>query len=437
MTIPGADFKAAVGGRTIYGIESRKSLEFDLSDLTVAGSLDIFPQVEDRGLLFLQFRRRRVVVSAGPYVGLIPLTPHISIDVRPRLPVSNLARVLEAARGSLKSIQGVDRLYLTAGAAGDSILEFLIRNLVDSVRPILTNGLYRKFVRDSEVTSIPRGRILLGGTVRSWARGQRHQVHSQRFEQSTDISINRTIKEALQFALRQFRPIDKQGRKLVREANANLMELPATIGALRPGDLAECGRTIESRILPISRSYYYRPAEIACLILSRGAISLDKPGKDIELASFILNFEDLFEAYLRRVLADHVPTDVAVLDGNQEGKRLLFADANVHLAQPDIVLNRGGQNAIVEVKYKARPNREDINQAITYAICYGASRVAIAHQWPQTGPKGSYAIGTIAGIELSAYAFDLASENLDVEEAAFTTSSLNLLPAADPLEIAA
>jgi len=177
--------------------------------------------------------------------------------------------------------------------------------------------------------------------------------------------------------------------------------------------------------------------EVALLILSRAGISLDRAGNDIELESFILNFEVLFEAYLRRVLGNHAPAETQVLDGNLEGKRLLFSDAKAPFAQPDIVLSKGHHTAIVEVKYKERPSREDINQAITYAVCYGTRRVTLAHQRAVGGIHGSYAIGTIAGIKVNGYAFDLATPDLAVEEASFTDTVVDLLEEAGPVGIAA
>ena len=80
--------------KTVLTLESRKSLELPLSSLMSGGELSVFPHIEARGLLFLQFRKGRVTLTAGKYVGLIPLTPTIQVEVRPKLPVSNLARVL-------------------------------------------------------------------------------------------------------------------------------------------------------------------------------------------------------------------------------------------------------------------------------------------------------------------------------------------------------
>jgi 5-methylcytosine-specific restriction enzyme subunit McrC len=102
---------ASMARKTTRKVPSRKSTELELSEILVDGKLQIYPHVEQKGLLFLQFRNARVIVSAGPFIGLIPLTPSISIEVEPKLPISNLARVLDIARSSLVALEGADRLY--------------------------------------------------------------------------------------------------------------------------------------------------------------------------------------------------------------------------------------------------------------------------------------------------------------------------------------
>jgi 5-methylcytosine-specific restriction enzyme subunit McrC len=214
----------AAGGKVVYSIESRKSLELELSDFVVDGRIEIFPHVEKKGLLFLHFKGKRVVLFAGAYIGLIPLTPHMSIDVRPKLPVSNLARVLDAARRSLSSIAGTDRLYLLHNIAGSSVLEFLAANLVDSLRPIVANGLHKEYVVLTDMTSHPRGPIEPSGTINAWSRGMYHKVQAQRFEQSSDVAVNRLIKEALLFVLQRIRPYSSDSRALNHARERRLLQ---------------------------------------------------------------------------------------------------------------------------------------------------------------------------------------------------------------------
>jgi 5-methylcytosine-specific restriction enzyme subunit McrC len=71
------------------------------------------------------------------------------------------------------------------------------------------------------------------------------------------------------------------------------------------------------------------------------------------------------------------------------------------------------------VKYKDKPNRPDINQAITYAISYRSDRVLLVYQNQPGATAGLVHIGTVSGIRVEGYGFDLGSDTLEQEEIAF------------------
>ncbi len=402
---------------------SRSSVELPITDLLVNGKLDIFPHVEEKGLLFLQFRRNMLNLAAGPYIGLIPLTPTVSVDVRPKLPIGNFAKVIDAARGSLSSITGVDRLYLSNDLASNSVLEFLAVNLLHALRPVAENGLLKDYIRTSEMTSSPRGRIDLTGTmVHAWVRGQKHKVQAQRFEQTPNVPVNRVLKSALRMLLSGLKSSGANSRQLNSAVNRAYFEMPSGIDEMRPTDFEQAKHLLLSRLLPVSRMYYIRALEIALLIVSNRGISLQDKGEDVMLDTFIVNFETMFEDYLRRVLelrAD--PALLRVRDGNAEGKKPLFDDRRDPPAQPDIVISSitTGKKLIAEVKYKEKPNRDDYNQAITYAVTYRTDRAILVHQNKAGAATGLRHIGTMNGIVLDAYAFDLSHADLEAEEQAF------------------
>ena len=418
-------------GRRIIALDSRSTIDLPITDLIVDGKLDIYPHVEQKGLLFLQFRRNMLTLAAGPYVGLIPLTPEVAVEVRPKLPIGNFARVLDAARGSLSSITGVDRLYLSDDLDSNSVLEFLATNLLDALRPVQENGLLKDYVRISEMTSSPRGRIDSSGTMRrAWSRGQRHKVEAQHFEQTSNIPVNRIIKSALQMLLVKLKSNSQNGKRLTYALNQAYFSMPNSIGDMRQSDLEQVQHILLSRLLPASRIYYSRALEIALLIISSRGVSLQEHGQDVVLETFIVNFETMFEDYLLRVLEQRAdPTRLRVRSGNASGKKPLFDDRKEPPAQPDIVISSiaTGKNLIAEVKYKEKPNREDYNQAITYAVTYRSERVILVHQNKPGSAKGLRHIGTMNGIVLDAYAFDLSLADLDLEENVFANTLLGII----------
>jgi len=106
----------------VITLESRSSVELELGELLVDGTLPLHQHVEEKGLVFLNLRKGRVTLSAGAYVGLIPLNAHLSIDVLPRLPVGNLSRILEIARASLGRLRRTVKTYQVAEAPEASVL---------------------------------------------------------------------------------------------------------------------------------------------------------------------------------------------------------------------------------------------------------------------------------------------------------------------------
>ena len=405
-------------------VRSREKTEVNLDDVLTDGVIDIFPFVEKRGLLALSFRKRRVSITAGPYVGLILLTPSIIVDVRPKMPVANIARVLDVSRRSLEHIPGRDRYYRREDLASESVLEFLAANLLEALRDIEVNGLHKDYVEIFETSSHPVGSIDIGSTIRDcWSRGREHEVGSRRFDQTADIAINRTIKGALQSVLTQLGAFDDRRQALVGQLASALWHFPRTIRPHRTADVEIARRVVERNALPDFRSYYYRALSIAVMILSRRGIALEGDGEDALLGAFIVNFEDVFEEYLRNVLEGEAGNSVAVQNGKTDARKKLFDDSVKHNAEPDIVLLSApaGRKLIVEVKYKDYPNRNDINQAITYAVTYRTDRVILVHQWdPATKvTRGFTHLGVMNGINLDTYAYDLGREDLEAEEKAF------------------
>lgn len=420
-------------GRILYRLDSRKSLDLSLADVASNGTIEVFPYVEEKGLLFLQFRKRRLVISAGPFIGLIPLTPRILIEVRPKLPIPNLARVLDAAQRSLSTLPGTDRLYLAEHLASNSILEFLAINLIDAIHPVLEGGFLKAYTSKSSLSSHPRGKIEVAGTLRAWSSGQQHRLATTYHEQTLDIPCNRVLKAAMQVVLQRLTAVNPNKGLVIKAINKNFVQFPSIIGVMKDYDKFVVHDQISRNLISDQKAYYYRALEISLMILSETGISLQNSGSDVTLASFIVNFEDLFEEYLRRVLNEQSPNGFFVRDGNKDGRRYLFDDSRRHMAQPDIVISAGeGRTIVAEVKYKEKPNRDDINQAITYAICYRTSRAVLIHQKPPEKRGGLYRIGTMNGIALEGYGFDLGATDLDEEERQFGEVLFNLVP---PLEI--
>ncbi|CAN7615303.1 McrC family protein [Caulobacter sp. LjRoot300] len=419
------------GEKLIITMNSRATMTLPLAALLTNGELSVLPHIEEKGLLFLQFRRGSVLLNAGKYVGLIPLTNSIAIDVQPKMPVGNLSRVLGESRATIDYISGSDRLYEAFGSPSANVLEFILRNLISALQPIESNGTLKQYVQRVEVAAHPRGRIRAAATLQTCrARGIKHRAVIERFDQTSDIAPNRVIRSALVHLLTSLRR-GQPDRALLRRGNEAFSRLPGQIRDASSYDYIDCQHIVRFRTLPTGREYYYRPLDIALLVLSGRGIALDQFSGNVILDTFIVDFEAVFERYLRNALESRVPTHIAVLDGNEDGQKPLYDDRAVPPAQPDIVLvdRETGQKIVVEVKYKDKPDRGDINQAITYALSYRTNRVVLVHQKRDGSVSGLRRLGIISGISVECYAYDLSREDLEAEEEAFTSVlSAMLLP---------
>lgn len=199
-----------------------------------------------------------------------------------------------------------------------------------------------------------------------------------------------------------------------------------SVSTLRSADLVrQVDGDLRRQRIPLMRRYYEKPLRIALTIVASEGVSLVEHGEEVELSSYVVNFDDLFESYLRAVLRSRLENrGLRVLDGNRDGSKRLFDDAKEPQAQPDILIEASEtkRRIVADAKYKEKTDRGDLNQAITYALSYRATDAILIHQCLPGKPIGRQRLGSINGMTLHTYGFDLASPDLDGEEQALADS---------------
>lgn len=411
-------------------VESRKSIKIPISELVTENRLEVFPEVESEGYFTVKFRGPDLYLTAGRFVGRIPVSPTITIEVTPKLPVSNLARVVEIAEHPLQGIESFPRLYLRTPELTDGILEFLARNLVKALEEIETHGLSKTYVLSATNSSHPRGRInFRQTTLLNYSRGIRHKLYSSRYEHTIDHSHNRLLKYVLWFVAQRLSRTSRRDRELCSSLNRMLL-LFEGVSFDRSKKLIESVREdLLSKRIPANRRYYEGALAIALTILSGQGISLVGHGSEVELSSYIIDFETLFESYLRQVLRANMVVElpgIRIRDGNGEAKKRLFDNRKEPTANPDIVIDEPGSiKMIADVKYKDKIDRADINQVITYGCSYRVSNLLLIHQSGVNEASGIQLVGRMDQYSLYRYAYDLANASLEQEEKAFCQAIKN------------
>lgn len=427
-------------GRVVRRVKEYAPIELPLALLLDdAGELDLHPEVVSTDYFSIHLSEGKVRLQAGGRVGVIPLNDRVAIDVVPRVPVGNLLRLLSLSEHS-PEVLPYERSYEQTGPWDESLIDIYAHALASHMENITSSGVYRDYQRRAEITSFPRGRVLLTPTVqRLRTRGIKHKVAAGWFEHSADNAPNRCLKYALWFVSRRLHQIGATSAARRRL----LTRLGVVFEVLRDVRLDHrltflSDPMVEGRTgFPSLRSYYRPAMSLAVAIIRQHGIKIEGQAEGIGMPSLVLNMNDIFENYLRNVLQSQGRTRewaVEVLDGNSEGKKLLLDSEPSENATPDIVLRNPTDQSfpiILEVKNVPVGNqskRSHIEQVVTYGASYRSGCLILVH------PRGCGDLseglelqGTIGGMDLHKFTYDLAADSLSDGEVAFADAIEGLL----------
>ncbi|TAW11133.1 5-methylcytosine restriction system specificity protein McrC [Rhizobium ruizarguesonis] len=411
---------------TVLTVPSRDSIEIDSADLIVDGRLSLNPAVEEKGYFSVHYQAKKLTLTAGPHCGLIPINERIAIDVQPKMPIGNLNRVFDVAMGRLVRLEGLGRSYGASSDQRAAVMDFMAHEFLRYLRMVVAAGLHKSYVQKIETTSNPRGRILLKETLRQWGRGSTGKLTTSYFEHSLNIPENRLIKAAAMVLMKKFDNRREDHRQLRRELGGMLRYF-SSVSGLRPSDYVISSRDEIHARLSSERSAVIRLSE---MLLQGRQVQIDRQsGGLLDLSAVVINFDHLFEDYVRNSLVLHAAT---MTTGNvvEKGKKPLFDDRKKPEAEPDIVIKdqQGQVVGLVEVKYKSWPNRSDHNQAITYAASYRINEVILLHQADNQHDAGMAHIGTVGPYKLTRYGLRLDSTDLVEEERLLAATVFKQLP---------
>lgn len=356
------------------------------------GSLDLYPDVSK--LFRLVFDKGVPCIQCGGWVGYIPLNDCYALEVSPRVPIGNLERLIGMAAGySPRILEKYTRYFSHSDEIPDSLFDILADQLTKAFDQIWEKGLLKSYERKQRIGSTPFGRIDPFQTSLRSAKAGMPTALSSAFYRTMDFAPNRILRFAFEKLLARYAGNNNQSQRKrilrIRKAAAKLDDLANPVGIdLSPEAIA---RVIQ--YLPTYHEGYADALMLAQLIISDAGISIR--GKDglVILPSIIIDMAKVFEAYTRRVLADHFSSKVgiAVRDGNAAppagAKTFLFdpiepETKNVPVT-PDIVIEVNGQvRLVIDAKYKPaskQPERDDVNQVVLYGARYGTDRVMLLH----------------------------------------------------------
>lgn len=427
----------------IVPCEEHGPVEIPLEELIgPSGRLELNPEIESRDFFAVHLSKGALCLRARGYIGQIPLNKRIVVDVRPRVPVSSLSRMVRLS-GVEPTVLSSVRSYATGGEWDDSLLDLYAKGLVEHVQRIAQAGFLREYERREERSSFPRGRIAVHRTIQSLnARGIKHAAHVSWFEHSRDNAPNRCLKYATWTLARRYQSLDVQKRP----NRLALKRLNAIYGLLDGVALDHGRRFLDDALvtgaspLPAHRDYYRDALNLALAVVHMRAILLDSSDGPVRMPSAVLDMNAVFERYIRNVLRRYATEQrwtTKVLNGNSEGRRGLYEEHPSPEANPDVVIRSpdGATPLVLDVKNVPVDGhaRDSINQAVTYALCYGAPATMVVHpRGSRVQRPGMAKLGHIGQVAVYRYRFDVGAESLLEEEERFSDAVSELLKVSLP-----
>jgi 5-methylcytosine-specific restriction enzyme subunit McrC len=420
--------------RTVYSGEEQSPIPVPMEDLLRGTVLDIYPDVLNKNFFRIHLQGDRISFQAAGFLGFIPLNDKTAIEVRPRVPISNLDRILLFASGHWHEIlERHKRGFGLTDTLVPSLLDLLAARLLEAVIGIRMEGLHYEYKNRTHRGSAPHGRIMPFESACWQAKtGNPLSVTYSAFERTHDTAANQCVRTSLWKLYGLYRGMKKRkganslaGHLGRAEAYFQAAQIDPSLRFLRHYSIIDTTR------LPMTKPSYGAAIAVCKLILRNEGISIQTHAKDITLSSVLTNMERVFECYLRALLEQNLRgRGYTVLDGNLNepsgAAQDLFEGQNAskeHRATPDIVIRRTSTPQITEliIDAKYRPpdrkrERDDIDQVLVYSLVYGCKRVALAYPRRHPAEPIVQTTGIVGGVEVLKILVDLSAADLKQEE---------------------
>lgn len=172
--------------------------------------------------------------------------------------------------------------------------------------------------------------------------------------------------------------------------------------------------------LPSAHKEYSSIVWLAFLIHAKRGLSIEAVG-NLSFDTFVVNLADVFENYLRIIIAEHfakLGKGYLIKDGNKE-QVPLFANSDQYKVKPDIYLACSvGALAVLDAKYKQNIKAADRYEVIAFCEALQVKRAVLLS--PVVGNGNLSELGrTPGGVVLWHARIDLSARDMKVEELRF------------------
>lgn len=409
--------------------EERKETDISISAIVKdGGRLNILPSAKK--YFSIDYKPKKGVLSlvCGGYIGLIPINENLAIQIRPKVPIPNLTRIVTIAEDKFDTLNFFLKKYKESADFNPTIFEFMAECLANELQTLDSEGILKEYCLAVDHTEKIKGRISLNDSIKSlWGHGHFQKAVIKYHDFTVRNPFNQLIKYTLDFCIRELDTANPENKKL-KERLADFYSLFDAV-ELREGQgfFDAVFEAIKSDKLTTLRRYYVNICEICRLILQRRSISFHEAGDDLEMSSFVLDMSNIFEKYALNSVRAHrnlFPPNTLIMDGNKEGRKKFYNEPSVGDgdAKPDVIIKNGTEHKIVaDVKYKSSSKEADRYQVISHALSYNSKKAVLV--LPKDESRGYSqaliklgSVGKDFEIEVYEYYFNLSSGDLEKEE---------------------
>lgn len=394
------------------------------------GSLDLYEDV--RRYFRPVFDNGRAAIQCGGWIGYVPLNDEFALEINPRVPIGNLERLIGMAGiYAPRILERHTRLFGHSAERPDSLFDVVADQMLAAFDKVWDAGLLKAYKEESRIGTSPTGRVRVFESVWRTEKAGKPMAVSSSFQRTVDIAPNRLIRMALiKLLYRYLGEKGEGGRARVLRLRKAVDRLKG-VGDPSGSDLALRSLEVNIRHLPSNHEHYVDALMLAQLIIFEAGFAIRSASGAITLPSILIDMSDVFEAYVRRVLINHVKVEgrtVTVKDGNHggpAGAKLALLDPvepgvkNVPVT-PDIVIEVDGTaKLVIDTKYKpapTTPSRDDVNQVVTYGARYGVEQVMLLHAGREPNHSVCSRLGKIGQFAVFNAMINLSAEPMESEE---------------------
>lgn len=305
----------------------------------------------------------RVKLRATQHVGIVTLPGGLTVEVRPKVPDTNLIEMLQYAQG----VRPETITEETAITEGQTFIQALATLYEAELSDVLQWGLIKEYREQAGSEEHIRGRLNVQRQL------QRHGPQPTQFEctydeLTQDIVLNQAILYATAVLLRL---VDDGRVSAALQRHREVLQRTVELRTVRP---------VELESVELSRlSRHYEDLFRLTKLIVNGVYAEDLRTGDRTSFSLFVNMNDIFERVVERAVAETVASQDRTVERQAKSQNLVWGGNRQITIKPDILVRRGDDVLFVgDAKWKLdtpddpEPSNSDIYQLQSYQLAHDA-----------------------------------------------------------------